>query len=177
MTQEIAWNCPYKSAIVSFDSCWFLMTDLWRRKQPRFAWNSRLAAAETRLFKTAMKLPPPVPQIPVRDLERAILFYQTRLGFTLDWKYEDGIAGVSRDEARLFLDRVAGGELHPVRVWFNLGSVAEVDALHPEWKRADVPIVSAPEQKPWGLYEFTAEDCDRNSYRVFYDTETPNREG
>lgn len=123
-----------------------------------------------------MKLPPPVPQIPVTDLERAILFYQTRLGFTLDWKYENGLAGVSRDEARLFLDRVPQDKLYPVRVWLNLASVGDVDALHAGWKQAGAPIVSAPEQKPWGLYEFIAEDCDGNSYRVFYDTETPKRE-
>lgn len=123
-----------------------------------------------------MKLPPPVPQIPVRDLAGAISFYQSRLGFTLDWKYEDGLAGMSRDQTRLFLDRVAEGPLHPVRVWLNLNSVAEVDALHSDWRQAGVPIVSAPEQKPWGLYEFIAEDCDNNSYRVFHDIETPKRE-
>ena len=123
----------------------------------------------------ATKLPAPVPQIPVSDLGRAISFYESRLGFALDWKYEDGIAGVSRDEARLFLDRVAEGPLHPVRVWLNVHSVAEVDTLYSEWKKAGVPIASAPEQKPWGLYEFIAEDCDGNSYRVFYDTETPKQ--
>jgi len=117
-----------------------------------------------------IKLPSPVPQIPVRDLDRAISFYQSRLGFVLDWNYEDGIAGVSRDQARLFLDRVVDGPLHPVRVWLNLSSVSEVEALHGEWQKADVVIVSAPEQKPWGIYEFIAEDCDGNSYRVFYDT-------
>ncbi|HEY4247056.1 MAG TPA: VOC family protein [Lacunisphaera sp.] len=122
-----------------------------------------------------MKLPAPVPQIPVSDLGRAISFYQSRLGFTLDWKYEDGIAGVSRDDTRLFLDRVAGGSLHPVRVWLNLGSVAEVDALHLDWQKAGVSIACPPEQKPWGIYEFIAEDCDGNSYRVFYDTETPKQ--
>jgi predicted enzyme related to lactoylglutathione lyase len=122
------------------------------------------------------RLPAPVPQIPVRDLDRAIKFYQSQLGFTLDWKYEDGIAGVSRDEARLFLDRFTEGQVHPVRVWLNLRSVAEVDALHSEWQKSNVPIVSAPEQKPWGIYEFIAEDCEGNSYRVFYDTETPKRE-
>jgi predicted enzyme related to lactoylglutathione lyase len=123
-----------------------------------------------------MRLPPPVPQIPVSDVDRAISFYQSRLGFTLDWKYEDGIAGVSRDESRLFLDRVADGRLHPVRVWLNLHSVAEVDALYSDWQQAGVPIVSKPEQKPRGIYEFIVEDCDGNSYRVFYDTETPKRE-
>jgi catechol 2,3-dioxygenase-like lactoylglutathione lyase family enzyme len=119
------------------------------------------------------KLPSAVPQIPVRDLARAIAFYQSRLGFVLDWKYEDGIAGISRDDACLYLNRMAEGPLHPVRVWLNLDSVAKVDALHGEWKQSGVPIPSAPEQKPWGLYEFTAEDLDGNSYRVFYDTGTP----
>jgi catechol 2,3-dioxygenase-like lactoylglutathione lyase family enzyme len=123
-----------------------------------------------------MKLPAPVPQIPVSDLGRAISFYQSRLGFALDWKYEDGIAGVSRDEARLFLDHVVAGLLHPVRVWLNLGSVAEVDALHLEWQKAGVPIASAPELKPWRIYEFIAEDGDGNSYRVFHDTGTPKQE-
>lgn len=122
------------------------------------------------------KLPTPVPQIPVRDLDRAISFYESQLGFALDWKYEDGIAGVSRDAARLFLDRVVEGPLHPVRVWLNLDSVAAVDALHRDWQKAGVPIASAPEQKPWGIYEFIAEDCDGNSYRVFYDTETPKHQ-
>jgi predicted enzyme related to lactoylglutathione lyase len=121
------------------------------------------------------KLPTAVPQIPVSDLERAISFYQSRLGFTLDWKYEDGIAGVSREAARLFLDRVANGPLHPVRVWFNLSSVSEVDALYRDWQKSGVPILSAPEQKPWGIYEFIAEDCDGNSFRIFYDTETPKQ--
>jgi catechol 2,3-dioxygenase-like lactoylglutathione lyase family enzyme len=124
----------------------------------------------------ATKLPTPIPQVPVRDLARAIEFYQSRLGFSLDWKHEDGIAGVSRENARLFLDRVADGPLHPVRIWLNLDSVCEVEALHFDWQKSGVMISSAPAQKPWGLYEFIAEDCDGNSYRVFYDTETPTKQ-
>jgi catechol 2,3-dioxygenase-like lactoylglutathione lyase family enzyme len=123
-----------------------------------------------------MKLPAPVPQIPVSDLERAISFYHSRLGFVLDWKYEDGLAGVSRDEARLFLDRMVVGALHPVRVWLNLESISAVDALHREWQRSGVPIPAAPAQKPWGIYEFIAEDSDGNSFRVFYDTTTPAKQ-
>ncbi len=121
-------------------------------------------------------LPAPVPQIPVKDLDRAIEYYQSRLGFDLDWKYEDGIAGVSRDDARLFLDRVAEGPLHPVRVWINLCSVAEVDSLYSGWQQSGVRLATAPEQKPWGIYEFIAEDSDGNSFRVFYDTETPKQQ-
>jgi predicted enzyme related to lactoylglutathione lyase len=121
----------------------------------------------------APRLPTPIPQIPVSDLERAISFYQSRLRFALDWRYEDSLAGVSREETRLFLDQVVEGPLHPVRVWLNLASASEVDALHRDWQNAGVPILSAPEQEPWGIYEFIAEDCDGNSYRVFYDTKTP----
>ena len=64
-------------------------------------------------------------------------------------RYEDGIAGVSRDEARLFLDRAAEGPLHSVRVWLNLSSVSEVDALYSDWQKAGVVIASAPEQRPF----------------------------
>lgn len=122
-----------------------------------------------------IRLPAPVPQLPVRDLDRAISFYQSRFGFALDWKHENGIAGVSREEARIFLDLVDQGTVHPVRVWLNLISVSDVDVLHREWHESGVAISSAPEHKPWGLYEFTAEDCDGNSFRVFYDTETPKK--
>jgi uncharacterized glyoxalase superfamily protein PhnB len=125
--------------------------------------------------KVSVKLPPPIPQVPVSDLGRAISFYQSRLGFSLDWKYEDGIAGVSLDEARIFLNRVEG-PLHPVRIWLNLASVSEIDALYHDWRQSGVTISAAPEHKPWGLYEFIAEDCDGNSYRVFHDTHTPTLE-
>jgi predicted lactoylglutathione lyase len=124
----------------------------------------------------ATELPTPIPQVPVRDLARAIEYYQSRLGFSLDWKYEDGLAGVSRESARLFLDRVVDGPPHPVRIWLNFKSVSEVDALHHDWQKAGVVISSAPAQKPWGLYEFIAEDCDGNSYRVFHDTGTPAKQ-
>jgi len=99
----------------------------------------------------SISLPTPIPQVPVSDLERAISFYESRFGFTLDWKYEDGIAGVSREESRLFLERVVDEPLHPVRIWLNLASVSEVDALHREWSRAGVPISSAPSRSPGGF--------------------------
>lgn len=119
------------------------------------------------------KLPAAIPQVPVLDLDRAIAYYQSQLGFTVDWKYEEGLAGVSCGETRLFLDRVVDGSVHPVRIWLNFCSTAEVDSLHRDWKKSGATILSAPEQKPWRLYEFTAEDCDGNSFRVFHDTGTP----
>lgn len=122
------------------------------------------------------KFPALIPQVPVIDLAQAIDFYQSRLGFALDWRYGDSFAGVSREEARLFLERAGDGLVHPVRVWINLTSIAEVDAIYQEWLEAGVTLAAAPEPKPWGIYEFIAEDGDGNSYRVFYDTATPAKE-
>lgn len=121
------------------------------------------------------RLPSPIPQIPVSDLSRAISFYESRLGFTLDWQYEDSLAGISRDAARIFLSRVAEGPVYPVRIWLNLDSVPDVDALHHAWRQSGVTILLAPQHQPWGLYEFIAEDGDGNSFRVFHDTVTSKK--
>jgi hypothetical protein len=40
----------------------------------------------------------------------------------------------------------------------------------------DAILVAAPEDKPWGLHEFTVADIDGNLFRVFYDFATPERE-
>ena len=41
--------------------------------------------------------------------------------------------------------------------------------LYERWKDTGARIVSAPEEKLWKLYEFTAADLDGNLLRVFYD--------
>ncbi len=69
------------------------------------------------------------------------------------------------------------GPLHPVRVWINLDSIPEVEDLHREWLGAGVSIATPPEEKPWGLYEFIAQDPDGNSYRAFHDVGTTKAKG
>jgi len=54
-------------------------------------------------------------------------------------------------------------------IWFNLNSKEEVNRLSEQWKDTGARIVSAPEEKPWKLREFTATDLDGNLLRVFYD--------
>jgi predicted lactoylglutathione lyase len=118
--------------------------------------------------------PPAVPEIPVRDIDKAAEYYVTKLGFTLDWGGEDGgIAGISRGESRVFLTNPSFREFHgnssPVLIWFNVNSKEEVNQLYEQWKGNEATIVSAPESKPWKLHEFTAKDLDGNLFRVFYD--------
>lgn len=128
------------------------------------------------------EFPGAVPELRVSDLARAAVYYEKCLGFHWDWGVE-GIGQVSRGLCRLFLtDNAFRGEDRtgqPVVIWLNLGSKAEVDALHATWRSRGAQIVSEPESKPWNLHEFTASDADGNLFRVFYDFawELPDRGG
>jgi predicted lactoylglutathione lyase len=119
-----------------------------------------------------MRLPSPVPELPVRSVEASGAFYQQKMGFRVDWVYADDLAGISKDAARIFLRRRTEQEEtqdYNVLVWLNLASPLEVDQLYEEWKHGGVAITDELETKPWSLREFTAQDLDGNRFRVFYD--------
>ena len=119
-----------------------------------------------------MKLPAPVPELPVRDIEAATRAYARLMGFRVDWKYGEDLAGISRDAARIFLRRRNSQDERDrssVLVWLNMESAAEVDRLHAEWKERGVQIVNELQTAPYNLREFTAQDPDGNRFRVFFD--------
>ena len=127
------------------------------------------------------ELPGAVPEIPVSDVVAATEYYRDMLGFSVDWvETEIALAGVSRDQCRLFLAgpvfREGRGNASPVMTWLNLNSKGEVDDLHRAWHSTNAILLSNPESKPFGLHEFTAGDPDGNRFRVFYDFATPERE-
>jgi predicted lactoylglutathione lyase len=121
-----------------------------------------------------LELPGAVPEIPVRDINEAIAYYQNNLGFTVDWSDEElGLAGISNGNCRMFLAnsdfRKACGNVGPVLIWLNLESKDEVNDLYRLWSSSNAKLISEPQSKPWGLHEFTAKDLDGNLFRVFYD--------
>jgi predicted lactoylglutathione lyase len=119
-----------------------------------------------------MKLPPPVPELPVSDLAAATKAYASQMGFRLDWTYEDFLAGISRDAARLFLRRRTppeDKESSGVLIWLNMTSSAEVDQLYEEWTTRGVVIVEPLCTASYNLRQFIAQDIDGNRFRVFYD--------
>jgi hypothetical protein len=121
-----------------------------------------------------MRFPAAVPEIPVASIDQASAYYVEKLGFTLDWGDEqDGIAGISRNDCRLFLTNRSFREGYhnegKVLFWINLESKTEVDELFAEWNAAQATMVSNPEDKPWRLREFVTADLDGNLIRVFYD--------
>ncbi len=118
--------------------------------------------------------PKAVPEIPVRDVEKAAEYYVNTLGFSFDW-HDDvgGIAGISQGECRMFLTnpsfRQEYGTSGAVTIWLNLDSKHEVDELYHRWRETGARILADPEDKPWHLREFRVSDLDGNQLRVFYD--------
>jgi len=118
--------------------------------------------------------PRAVPEIPVTDMATALDYYETKLGFNVDWGRDGGgIAGISQGRSRLFLtDHEFRGYFRnqaPMIIWLNLDSKAEVDALHEKWKKSEANILHPPESKPWSkLHEFVVTDADGNVIRAFY---------
>jgi uncharacterized glyoxalase superfamily protein PhnB len=124
--------------------------------------------------------PAAIPEIPVSDISAAVTYYERRLDFTVDWVGEDvGLAGISKGDCRIFLAndeyRKGYGNVGPALIWLNLESKDQVDEIYRMWRNSEATLMSAPESKPWGLYEFTAADPDGNLLRVFYDFVTPDR--
>jgi predicted lactoylglutathione lyase len=120
------------------------------------------------------EFPAAVPEIPVTDMNASLDYYQSKLGFNIDWGESDGgIAGISKGQCRMFLTdrdfRQQHGNAAPVMIWLNLDSKQEVDGLYEIWRDNGAGITSHPESKPWKLHEFTVSDLDGNLFRVFYD--------
>jgi predicted lactoylglutathione lyase len=122
-----------------------------------------------------LRLPHAVPELPVDDVRAAGESYARQMGFSVDWSYEDSLAGISRDDARVFLRLRTPEEAkarYSVLIWLNMASSTEVDQLHAEWKKRGALIVKDLQTAPCHLREFTAQDPDGNRIRVFYDPGT-----
>jgi uncharacterized glyoxalase superfamily protein PhnB len=101
------------------------------------------------------KFPGAVPEIPVRDIDEAAAYYESSLGFTVDWVGKElGLAGISKGDCRIFLAnsdyRKQYGNTGPVLTWLNLESKEEVDSLYRQWSGSKAKLISAPESKPVG---------------------------
>jgi uncharacterized glyoxalase superfamily protein PhnB len=120
------------------------------------------------------EFPSAVPEIPVTDMASALLYYEEKLGFHVDWGRDGGgIAGISQGRSRIFLtDLEFRGYFRnqpPVVVWLNLDSKEEVDELYEKWQRNGANILHPPESKSWSrLQEFVVTDPDGNVIRAFY---------
>jgi catechol 2,3-dioxygenase-like lactoylglutathione lyase family enzyme len=99
----------------------------------------------------------------VRDVGAAASFYTTKLGFTL--AFTEGapptFAGVNLGQAQLFL---TAGVPAPegCSVYFVIGDADELYEFH---RANGVAIVAAPQDRPYGLREYTVRDLDQYCLR------------
>ena len=111
-------------------------------------------------------LAPPVPELPVADVERAQEHYRDALGFTIGWLEPDKEMGaVSRGDVAVFFRRRTP-PFEPVIHWVY---VPELDALYAELKARGANVAAPPEKKPWGLWQFTLTDPDGNVFQFHHD--------
>jgi uncharacterized glyoxalase superfamily protein PhnB len=105
---------------------------------------------------------PPVPELPVADVERAQQYYRDTFGFEIGWLYEGkGIGAVSHEKSVIFFRR-RQPPFEPAVHWMF---AADIDASYQEMKAAGANITDPLETKPWGIRQFTVEDPDGN---IFY---------
>jgi len=105
-------------------------------------------------------------QLQVADLERAVAFYTEKLGFEVEFRYEDFYAGIIKDGYSIHLkigEQVAEQKtLHDDEgILELLFSVDHIDSLYEELSAQSVHIIQPLRQMPYGK-EFYIADPDGN---------------
>ena len=103
------------------------------------------------------KVGPPVPELPVADVECAQRHYRDKLGFEIAW-LEPGkdIGAVLRGNVTIFF-RKRTLPFEPAVHWIFAD---EIDATYQELQSSGANIVDPLELKPWGIRQFTVKDLD-----------------
>ncbi len=105
------------------------------------------------------------PTLQVRDMQRALAFFEGSLGFRCAFKVQDELhpeipyAIVERDQVRIHLqlsDEAAGLSACYV-------TVDDADALYVELQKANVPVKRAIEDSSYGMRDFNIADVDGNT--------------
>lgn len=112
-------------------------------------------------------LAPPVPELPVIDVERSQQHYRDVLGFEVNWIEPDkSIGAVSRGKIFAIFFRRSKPPFDPTVHWIF---ASDIDATYHEMKSSGANIVEPLEKKPWGLRQFTVEDLDGNRFYIHHD--------
>jgi predicted enzyme related to lactoylglutathione lyase len=111
-------------------------------------------------------LAPPVPELPVVDVERAQRHYRDALGFEIGWLYPTKeIGAVSRGDVAIFF-RKKDLPFEPSVHWVFAD---DIEASYEELQSLGAHIVEPLERKPWGLRQFTVKDLDGNLFYFHHD--------
>ncbi len=108
----------------------------------------------------------PVPELPVHDVRKAQAYYRDRLGFEIAWHNEGGrIGAVAQGNCAIFLREVEG-QITPCVHWVF---AEDLDGTFAALEAQGAEIVGPPEDKPWGLRQFTVKDLHGHVYHFHRD--------
>jgi predicted enzyme related to lactoylglutathione lyase len=99
-------------------------------------------------------------QLQVSNLERSIEFYSEKLGFEVDFRYEDFYAGIIKDGYSIHL-KIDGSLTENSNSLEILFSVDHIHDLYEELSARSVRFTQSLRQMPYG-YEFYISDPDGN---------------
>ncbi len=104
------------------------------------------------------------PILAVPDVRAAVDFYTTKLGFTLGFIIGEPptMAGVNLGRVQVFLEQGTPGP-EGCAVYFVVGSA---DELHEYQRACGVEIVEPPDDRPYGLRDYTVRDL--HGYRLSF---------
>lgn len=109
---------------------------------------------------------PPVPELPVMDVERAQAHYRDKLGFTVGWLYPGSdIGAVNRGNTAIFF-RKRSAPFEPAVHWMY---AEDIQTIYSELHSLGANITEPLQKKPWGLTQFTVEDLDGNRFYFHHD--------
>ena len=106
------------------------------------------------------------PQLLVADIDRSIEFYTKKLGFEIDFRYEDFYAGIIKDGFSIHLKtgKPSTDERQNKRDNEHLDiifSVEDIEYLYEEFSGKSVEVIQTLREMPYGK-EFYITDPDRN---------------
>lgn len=111
-------------------------------------------------------------QLFVRDIKTSCDFFDSKLGFTVDFVYGDPpfYGQVSRDNARLALrhmdEPVFAGDIREredlLSASITVASAEEIRDLFLTYQAVGVPFHQALKKEPWGAETFVVKDPDGN---------------
>jgi uncharacterized glyoxalase superfamily protein PhnB len=124
-------------------------------------------AMSTNAVQRATRVTGIAPQLLVDDLEQAIAYYCDKLGFELDFKYQDFYAAVSRDGFAIHLkcapklppDREDRKQNEHLDAYISVSGIRE---LFREFETRGTQVISPLEQEPWACLDFYVEDPNGN---------------
>ena len=105
---------------------------------------------------------PPVPELPVADVERAQQHYRDVFGFEIAWLTPGKEIGAVINGKATFFFRRREAPFEPAVHWVFM---EDIDASYQDLQSTGANIVEPLEMKPWGIRQFTVEDLDGN---IFY---------